>query len=141
MPKTYLKAMLAEAQDVNSLFTFLNARLLRAADGEAEVTLTITKNVTQGLGMVAGGILATLADEAMAHAAISTLAEDERCVTAEMNIRYLRAADAATVKTLTAKGNVLKRGKHIIVCTADVFDDANRLLASTGSTFSVLPPQ
>ena len=141
MPKTYLKAMLADAQTVNPLFNFLHARLRRAEDGEAEVILTISKSLTQGLGMVAGGILATLADEAMAHAAISTLAEDERCVTVEMNIRYLRAADAATVKTLTAKGSVLKRGKHIIVCTADVFDDTNRLLASTGSTFSVLPPQ
>ena len=140
MPHKYLTAVQAEDQKVNPLFRFLKARLVHAQNGEAAIILPVGEHLMQGGGLTAGGVVATLADEAMAHAVMSLLKEGERCVTAEMNIRYLRASSAATTASITAKAHTLKRGKHTAVCSADVFDDSGHLLASSGSTFYVHSP-
>ena len=141
MPKTYLAAVQAEDQKVNPLFTFLKARLACVNTGEAEIALPMGPYLMQGGGLTAGGVLATLADEAMAHAAMSTLSPGEHCVTAEMNIRYLRSSSTATTGSLVAKARVIKRGGNTAVCSADVFDDKGRLLAIGGGTFYVLKPE
>ena len=73
MPQEYLRAVLQEDQKVNQLFTFLGARVASVENGTARVLLPVSSKLAQGGGMVAGGILATLADEAMAHAVLSLL--------------------------------------------------------------------
>ena len=138
MPKAYLDAVQAEDQRVNALFTFLGARLEAAGEGEAVITMPVTRKVAQGGGMVAGGILATLADEAMAHAVLSALPDKQFAVTAEMNIRYLRGADPEKGGTLRVTASVVRKGSHLCVTEAKVFDGKGTLLATAGATFSVL---
>lgn len=137
MPHTYLKAVQQEDQRVNALFGFLSARLEQAADGRARLSMPITEKVAQGGGMVAGGILATLADEAMAHAVLSALPEGRFAVTAEMNIRYLRGAAPRQGGTLRAEARVVRQGASLCVADAMVYDAQNRLLATAGATFAV----
>lgn len=138
MPRTYLEAVQQKDQRVNSLFTLLGARLDRAKDGEAVIRMPITDKVAQGGGMVAGGIMATLADEAMAHAVLSALPDGHAAVTAEMNIRYLRGADPKKGGELAAEARVLRQGHSLCVAEAVVRDADERLLATAGATFSVL---
>ena len=138
MPHTYLCAVRDADQHVNPLFRFLGAVLTHAENGEAAITLPVTMNLCQGAGVVAGGILATLADEAMAHACISMLKEGQNTVTAEMNIRYLRATDPKKGGCLTATAKVVKPGRNLFVTEASIHDAEGRLLASAGGTFWVL---
>lgn len=138
MPKTYLDAVRRKDQQVNSLFTFLDARLERAENGEAVIRMPVTGKVAQGGGMVAGGIMATLADEAMAHAVLSALPEGHFAVTAEMNIRYLRGADPQKGGELAAEARVIRQGGSLCVAEAVVRDTADRLLSTAGATFSIL---
>ena len=137
MPQEYLNAVLRQDQQVNLLFVFLGARVVAAQDGTAHIRLPISSKLTQGGGMIAGGILATLADEAMAHAVLTRLPADRRTVTAEMNIRFLRAADPTADGELEAVGRVLKPGRGLIFAEADVSDPDGRLLAKAGATFWV----
>lgn len=140
MPQSYLDAVCREDQNVNRLFCHLHIHVTGVKKGVAELAMPVGEHLLQGGGLVAGGILATLADEAMAHAVMSLLQPGEKCVTAEMNIRYLKSAGTATTETLRARAIVLKRGSRMVVCKAEVFDDRNSLLADSGSTFFVLAP-
>ncbi|MDL2271433.1 PaaI family thioesterase [Desulfovibrio sp. OttesenSCG-928-I05] len=135
----YLEALRYDGQEVNPLFSFLGARLERAEDGEAEIRMPLSDGIIQGAGVVAGGILATLADEAMAHAVLSLLPAGRMAVTAEMNIRYLRSARPGDGGDLVARAKVVKPGRNLIVAEASVFGIEEKLLATAGGTFWALP--
>ena len=134
---SYLAAMCRETQDVNALFNLLGARLISATNGEARIELPVSSRLTQGAGAVAGGVLSTLADEAMAHAVISLLDNGSSTVTTEMNIRFLRGADTEK-GTLIATARIVKSGRTLMTVEADVRDDAGRLLATAGGSFLVI---
>jgi uncharacterized protein (TIGR00369 family) len=138
MLQCYLDAVLQEDQNVHPLFAFLRARLTLAKNGEAEIVMPVTDCLRQEGGMVAGGILATLADEAMAHAVLSELAEGLTTVTAEMNIRYLRASDPKEGGKIRARAKVVKSGHSLCVAESAVHGPCDRLLATAGATFYVL---
>lgn len=138
MPRSYLEAVQAENQSVNRLFHLLGARLAAAAEGGAEIVAPVSGSFSQGGGMVAGGILATLADEAMAHAVMSALPEGKSCVTAEMNVRYLRGLAPDAGGDIRAEASVVKRGSALFVAESRVFDARDRLLATAGATFYII---
>ncbi|MDR0828369.1 MAG: PaaI family thioesterase [Desulfovibrio sp.] len=138
MDSTYLTEACKEDQKVNALFTFLNARLSIPAPGQACITLPVSPGLIQGGGVVAGGILATLADEAMAHAVMSMPDNEHPTVTAEMNIRYLRSGGPERDGLLTAVGRVIKSGSALCTAEADVLDEHSRLLARAGATFYIV---
>ncbi len=138
MNQAYLAALLERDQKVNPLFTFLGAQMLRVENGEADITLAVGPNIAQGAGLVAGGILATLADEAMAHAVMSLLLPEQTIVTAEMSVRFLRATHASETGLITAQGRVVKMGRSIAVAECNILYEGTRLLATAGATFSRL---
>lgn len=135
----YLEALRYDDQKVNPLFSFLGARLEKAEDGKAEIRMPVSAGIAQGAGVVAGGILATLADEAMAHAVLSLLRDDQMAVTAEMNIRYLRSARPGDGGELVARAKVVKPGRNLVTTEASVFGVGEKLLATAGGTFWILP--
>lgn len=138
MPRVYLEAVCLEDQCVNPLFAFLKARLTLASEGKAEIVMPVGMHLRQGGGVVAGGIMATLADEAMAHAVMSLLEAGRTTVTAEMNIRYLRSLDPSQGGAMRAAARVIKSGQSLCFAEAEVRDLTDRLLATAGATFYVL---
>lgn len=138
MSVEYLEAVQLDGQTVNHLFTYLGAKLTHAADGKAVVEVPSSENFSQGGRMVAGGILATLADETMAHAVLSAIHPIKAAVTTEINVRYLRGADPAKAGTLTARAEVVKQGQAICFAEATVHDGRNRVLAKASATFYVM---
>ncbi len=139
--RQYLKALCEADQNVNPLFAFLGACLTHAENGEATITLPISTHLAQGAGVVAGGILATLADEAMAHAVLSILDAGYYTVTTEMNIRYLRATDPKQKGNLIGTAKVIKAGRTIMTTEARIHDSKGLLLATAGGSFFVMPPK
>ena len=137
MPQCYLDAVRQIDQTVNPLFCFLKARLTLADHGKASIDMPVGPHLRQGGGNVAGGILATMADECMAHAVMSVLESEQSIVTAEMNIRYLRAADPDKGGELIAWAEIVKRGHKLTVASATVHDSDGRLLATAGATFYI----
>lgn len=136
--KHYLEAVCCQDQDVNPLFRYLGACVRMAEKGRCMIDLPVSHKLTQGGGLVAGGILATIADESMAHAVISLLENGQQTVTTEMNIRYLRATDPERPGMLTSSATVIKPGRHVMVAEAEIHDDKGRLLATAGGSFFVL---
>ena len=89
----------------------------------------------QGGGLIAGGIIATLADEAMAHAALANLNPGETTATIEMNIRYLKGCASGDI---TATASLIKKGRRVFTLQAEITDANNQCLAQAGASFMVL---
>lgn len=138
MTQNYLEAVSREDQTANPLFRTLNARLVRAREGEAEIRMPVSRHVAQGGGMIAGGVMAALTDEAMAHALMSVLEQGARPVTAEMNIRYLRGVAPEQGGELSALARLVRVGRNICVAEAELKDSKENLLAVAGATFFLL---
>ena len=137
MSRCYLDAVRSIDQTVNPLFAFLQARLTLAEHGRAAISMPVGQHLRQGGGQVAGGILATMADECMAHAVLSLLDSSQTIVTVEMNVRYLRPTSPDQGGELTARASVVKNGRTLTVAEATVHDSDGRLLATAGATFYV----
>ena len=87
-------------------------------------------------GTVHGGLLVTMMDVAGGYAA-RTLDSGEtvRCVTQTASTVFLRPGVPGT---LTAEGDVIRRGRHIVVATVCVFDSERNLLTKGEFTYYCL---
>lgn len=135
MIRRYLEEIIKPGQQVNPLFTMLGIEVERIADGEAVLVLPPGPGLIQGAGVVAGGVLATLADEAMAHAVVGGLEDHQTTATVECSIRYLSPARPGV--PLKARAEVVRRGRSVVFVEADVLGDGEKLLARASGSFFV----
>lgn len=108
-----------------------------AVAGRAVLTLPIRDEHTQNHGVVHGGAIASLIDSAMAFAIIPLLTENERTTTVDLTIHYLRPLVEGVAK---ASARVVRAGRRIVVVSAEVLDDQERLAATAVSTYARLTP-
>lgn len=136
MTAEYLRAVQEPDQRVNPLFRRLKVHLERMDKEGVVLQCPVSPELIQGAGVMAGGILATLADEAMAHAVLMRLGAEQRTATVEMSVRYLRPVLEGD--TVTAHGWVLKLGRTIVTAEAEMRDSHERLAAKAAASFMVL---
>ncbi len=133
--KTYLKKVQQPGQNVNPLFTSLGVVVEKLSPESVVLRLPFRPDLIQGGGMIAGGIIATLADEAMAHAALANLNPGETTATIEMNIRYLKGCASGDI---TATATLIKKGRRVITLQAEITNENNQSVALAGASFMVL---
>ncbi len=131
----YLKAVQEPGQSVNPLFAFLNISIERLDAANVALSLTVNEEYVQGAGVLAGGLQATLLDEAMAHAVISVLNQGEGTATIEMSVRYFKAVKKGD--QLRAEARITQRGKRVIQAEASAFVDG-MVTAKAAASFSVI---
>src|SRR5258708_34246189 len=76
-------------------------------------------------GAVHGGILAMLADTAVACALATAFDGEMNFATSNLNIHFLRRASAAVTPTAT----IIKKGSRVCVGSCELHDEAGPLLA------------
>jgi uncharacterized protein (TIGR00369 family) len=110
-----------------------------AADGEqARGAVTVVDGVRQPLGLVHGGIYASIA-ESLATRATSTALGDDALVTGQNSqTSFLRPIMDGTIH---ASGRPRHRGRSTWVWEFDVTDDAQRLCAMVRMTVAVRYPR
>ena len=133
--QTYLKKVQQPGQNVNPLFACLGVVVEKLSHENVVLRLPFRPDFIQGAGMIAGGILATLADEAMAHAALANLKPGETTATIEMNIRYLKGCASGDI---TATASLIKKGRRVITLQAKIVNANNQNIAQAGASFMVL---
>jgi uncharacterized protein (TIGR00369 family) len=90
-------------------------------------------------GTVHGGMLATLADAASAVALFGAYELDREIpVTTDMHIRYYRQPHAGP---LTARADLVHKGRRILSCECAVEDAGRRVLARSTATYMVVPAE
>ena len=131
LPQKYLDAVREPDQTVNPLFAFLGMEIVEIAPDRAVIRLPIKPELIQGAGVAAGGILAALLDETMAHAVLGGNSPGELTTTVDMNVSYFRPVNENA--TLTCEAHVTKRGKRIIFAEATVQNNGHQAARATAS--------
>lgn len=85
------------------------------------------------IGVVHGGVLATLADSAMACAVHSTLPAGSAYTTLEFKINFVRPVTVDTGE-IVATAEVLHRGRKVATAEARITDGDGKLLAHASTT-------
>jgi uncharacterized protein (TIGR00369 family) len=97
--------------------TTIGATIARVAPGEADIELPFDLGLTQQHGFIHAGVVATIADSACGYAAFSLMPADAGVLTVEYKINLLAPAAG---ERFVAAGRVLRAGRTITVCRADV---------------------
>lgn len=85
-------------------------------------------------GVVHGGVTAALLDSCMGGAVVSTLADDEWCGTASLNLNYLRWGQGAELR---GEASVVKRGRALAFVEGRVLDAAAQDVARASGVWYV----
>ena len=116
----------------------LGLELHRFADGQAEIQVDLRTAHLNSWDVAHGGVLMTMLDVAMAHAARSPNAREPDhgpgVVTVEMKTSFMRPAEGR----LVAKATLLHRSVTMAFCEASVFDPDHHLCAHATGTFKYL---
>ncbi|MDO9234590.1 MAG: PaaI family thioesterase [Aquabacterium sp.] len=116
----------------------IGCELQRFEDGEAEISLDVQEQHTNSFGVAHGGLLMTLLDVAMAHAARSlNLSQTDGgpgLVTIEMKTTFMRPG----VGAIRALGSVLHSTASLAFTEGKVLDSKGRVCAHATATFKFL---
>jgi len=100
------------------IMTHIGASLGVVEPGSCEIRLPYSDDVSQQHGFFHGGVVGTIADSAGGYAAFSLMAEGDGILTVEYKLNLMAPADG---ELLIARGQVVRPGRSLTVCTADVF--------------------
>ena len=100
------------------LMATLGARIVAIEPGFCVVEMGYTPGVSQQQGFFHGGAIGAIADSAAGYAAYSLMPPGAEILTVEYKLNLIRPA---VPPTLRAEGRVLRAGRTLTVCRADVF--------------------
>jgi len=107
----------------------------RSGRGTCTVTGRVEQRHLNINSVVHGGVYATILDTAMGAAVVSVLAEGETTATTSIYVEFLRAAREGDL--LTARGEVLRRGRHIAFAEGNLYDEDGRRLSQARGTWYI----
>lgn len=106
-------------------------------EGTVTFTLSTRPDFSNPLGIVHGGIAATMLDSAMGCAVHTTLGEGEGYSTVDLHVHYTRPIPL-DLGEIRATGTVVHRGRRIATAEGKVHDADGRLLAHATTTCLVM---
>ncbi|MCK6256885.1 PaaI family thioesterase [Fictibacillus sp. KIGAM418] len=132
-----LKSLKNKRKHTHSTYisSLMDMKLNIINDHKLEITVPITPLLSNTIGIVHGGLTATLMDTAMGTAANQTLSEGSAAVTVEMKVNF---TSPGTGSFLRCEAEVLNRGKKVIVTESKVYGDQNQLIAVSTGTFFIV---
>jgi uncharacterized protein (TIGR00369 family) len=115
----------------------LGIQLTRVEDDYCETMLVTAERHLQQHGLIHAGVMATMADHTSGCAARGVVGHDHDVVSVEFKINFLRPAIA---DRLWCRGRVLRAGKMLVICEAEVFaekDTEEKLVSKAMVTLAV----
>jgi len=110
----------------------LGIQVESVAPGAATLLLPIREDLKRNDGIIHGGAVASVIDSAFAFAIIPLLNENERTVTVDLTLHYLRPLSGGVAK---ASARVVRAGRRVITVSGEVFDENAKLAATSLSTY------
>ena len=144
MIKTYnpdFKADIVEKLKRQHFMKLMNMKLTKIEEGYIEGWIDVEEIHKQQKGFVHGGVIATMADVVAGFAAVSLVHKENNVVTAEIKISYF---NPGLGDKLFAKGWVIKQGKKLHFCEAEVYSEQNgtlNLIAKASTTMATILPE
>ncbi len=121
--------------DPRTFYRFLGMKLEELKEGYSRFRLDADERLHNAGGVVHGGVMASLADAAVA-AALATLVDQDResIYTLEMKINYLAPAVEGE---MVGEATIIQRGGTVAVGEAKIFDGKGKMLAMATATFLI----
>ncbi len=117
----------------------IGALLVRIEAGAVDIRLPMRRDLTQQHGYVHAAAVAAIADSACGYAAYSLMPADASVLTVEFKINLMAPA---TGEALLARGRVIRAGRTLSVCQAEVVglagDGTERAVAVLVSTIMTM---
>ena len=107
----------------------------RSGRGAVTVTGTVERRHLNVNGVVHGGVYATILDTAMGAAVVTLLRDGETTATTSLYVEFLSAAREGD--TLSARGEVLRRGRHIAFAEGNLIGSDGRRLSQARGTWYI----
>jgi len=120
------------------LMTTIGATLERVEPGRVDIRLPVRQDLTQQHGFLHAGAIATIADSACGYAALSLMPAGADVLSIEFKVNML---SPATGDAIVARGVVIRAGRSIMVCRADVYSisaSQEKLIAAMQGTMMVV---
>jgi uncharacterized protein (TIGR00369 family) len=116
----------------------LGFELWAFGDGQAELRLQLKPEQMNSYLVAHGGVLMTLLDVAMAHAARSVFEQGSGpgVVTIEMKTSFMRAAEGL----LSARAKLLQKTATMAFTEGAIYNEAGQLCAHATGTFKYVKP-
>ncbi len=111
----------------------LGFELVDLSANTAKLKLAMRDELRQPYGVLHGGATASLIDTAMAFAVRTCVADNVETTTIDLTVHYLRPHSEGEV-VCTAK--VERAGKRILTVSAEVHNEAGKLVATALSTYT-----
>jgi len=112
------EVVVRDSFDRQGLMAHLGARLGRVEPGQVEIEVAFREELTQQQGRFHGGVTTTIADSACGYSALTLMAADSEVLTVEFKINLFAPAQG---DRLVARGRVVRSGRTLSVCQADVY--------------------
>jgi uncharacterized protein (TIGR00369 family) len=111
-------AAVRESFGRQGLMRTLGARIVTLEPGLCVIEMPYASGVSQQQGYFHGGAIGAITDVAAGYAAYSLMPPGSEILTVEYKINLIRPASPPTLR---AEGRVLRAGKTLTVCRADVY--------------------
>ena len=124
--------------DPTGIASLLDIHCAEVEDGRIVFTCKTRPDFANPLGLLHGGIAATLLDSVMGCAVHTTLPANQAYTSLDISVRYIRHGSIDGGE-LRAEGRVVHRGRKVRTAEATLTDEAGKLIATATSSLMVLP--
>jgi len=132
----YIDEIKRIGRDANPFFTLMGIEIDEFKDGQARLTMEVRPDMLNGAGWLQGGVYAALADEAIALALYTLLADNEEIATIDEHTSFIKGVNAGTI---TATGRIIRKGRRVAFADGEVRSAADgALLSRTSASFAVI---
>ncbi|MCK6073968.1 PaaI family thioesterase [Paenibacillus silvae] len=116
---------------------FLGCRYIKGSNQEVQIALTAGEHHTNSMGIIHGGVLTSLMDQAMGMVATAAM-EVDGCVTTNLNVHFLAPMRQGE---LIVTSSVLHQAGRSITTQSEVRDESGTLGCMATATFRVAKPR
>ena len=133
---TYLRRFQAGEKNLNPYLDYFKITLEEVREGHAKFRMPVLREYMQGAGFLQGGLIVALADEAIAHAAMTVLEPASGLTTVELKCNFLAPV---TKGELIAEASIFKKGRTLIIGDCLVKDENGKDVLRCTATFLIFP--
>ena len=103
--------------DRQAFMRTIGARLVSIESGEVVIEWSYSKELTQQHGFLHAGVIAAVADSACGYAALTLMSRDAAVMSVEFKVNLMKPAAGETFRAI---GKVIRSGRTLTVCSAEV---------------------
>src|SRR5512137_934354 len=115
---SYLENIKKDGKYANPFFCLMGIDVINIKPGTAELKMQVRPDMHNGVGWLQGGILAAIADEAMALALYPLLSGTEGIATISESTTFIKGVKDGVI---FAEGRVIKKGRRVAFMEGEVW--------------------